>query len=64
MKEKRSKEQTYKPPSLTQLGTVFDLTAGGETGGTGDTYECPSSIVPGGENPDLCSDDFPGEGPS
>jgi hypothetical protein len=59
MKEKRSKEQTYKPPSVTQLGTVFDLTAGGEVGGSGDTYDCSASVMPDGKNPDQCSDDFP-----
>lgn len=64
MTEKQTENQTYEPPSVTQLGTVFDLTAGGEVGGSGDTFECSASVMPGGENPDLCSDDFPGEGPS
>lgn len=54
MTEQQSTKKTYESPSMKRWGTVLDLTAGGETGGSGDTYECPSSVIPEGNNTDLC----------
>lgn len=61
--EKTNAETEYYPPSVKRWGTVLDLTAGGVTGCSGDTFEDdPHSVFSSGQGDPACGNSGNGNG--